>query len=308
MTAISRDRSHTAYDAAIPPAAEVEPGSTVVFDTHDARAGALLDRPVAQPFTLPRPTPGAGNPVTGPLFVRGAHPGDGLVVDVLRIDCGPVGWCGGHAHVGPVPLGRVPEPIGRTCRITRDGVEFAADIVLPLRPMLGCIGTAPVEQAGTHLAGTYGGNMDQPIVRAGVTLLLPVYAEGALLFVGDVHATQGDGELSGVGLEVPATVEARVSVAPGSAPRWPWVLTPEVVAVVTVASTFEQAASIAVDEAMGLLEATRSLAPADALALLSVCANLRVGGAWGGPQVTTRLELPRSLGAIPVGLRARPAP
>lgn len=307
MTLISRDRSHPYYDATVPPAAEIEPGTTVVVDTHDARSGVLLDRPTAQPFTLPRPTPGAGNPVTGPVFVRGARPGDGLVVDVLRIDCDPVGWCGAHAHVGPVPTGRVPEPIGRTCRITPGHVEFATDIVLPLRPMIGCLGTAPVTSSGAHLAGPHGGNMDQPIVRPGVTVLLPVYVVGALLSLGDVHASQGDGELSGVGLEVPAAVEVRIGLEPAAAPRWPWVLTPDVVAVLTVASTFEQAASIAVDEAMQLLESSRGLAPGDALALLSVCANLRVGGAWGGPQVTTRLELPRSLGVAPAGLRASAA-
>jgi amidase len=300
---LSREQSHTSYDSSLPAAAEVDAGSRVTFKTHDARAGALLDRPPAQPFRLPLPTPGAGNPVTGPVFVRGARPGDGLLVSIEQIECDPIGWCGGHAHVGPVPRGRVPEPVGRTCEITSAGVKFADDIILALRPMLGCIGTAPLESAGTHLAGSHGGNMDQPIVRVATTVLLPVYVDGALLSIGDVHATQGDGELSGVGLEVPATVGVTVDIAPGLAPRWPWILTPDVVAVLTVAPTFAEAASIAVDEAMHLLEASRGLAPGDALALLSVTGDLRVGGAWGGPQVTARVELPRSLRAIPVGLR-----
>ncbi|GGM61859.1 acetamidase/formamidase family protein [Dactylosporangium sucinum] len=303
VSTVACDRSQTAYDPAVPPVLAVEPGSVVTFETHDARAGALLDRPTSVPFRLPLPTPGAGNPVTGPVFVHNAHPGDGLLVDILAIDCAAIGWCGGHAHVGPVPIGRVPEPVGRTCRVSAEGIEFAPDIVLPLRPMVGCLGTAPPEGVGTHLAGPHGGNMDQPIVRAGVSVLLPVYVEGALLSAGDVHASQGDGELSGVGLEVPATVSVRVNVAPAAAPRWPWVLTPDVVAVLTVAGTFAEAVSIAVDEAMRLLESTRSLVPGDALALLSVCADIRVGGAWGGSQVSARLELPRSLAAIPAGLR-----
>jgi amidase len=280
----------------------VRPGDVVRLDTHDARSGALLDRLPGTPFPLPLPTPGAGNPVTGPVYVEGARPGDALVVDVLSIECGPVGWCGGHAHVGAVPAGRVPEAVGRTCRVTPEGIEFGPGIVLPLRPMIGCIGTAPLAPLGTHAAGRHGGNLDHTVVGVGTTVMLPVSVDGALLSIGDVHAAQGDGELSGVALEVPASVTVRVRPAPGAAPAWPWVLTADVVAVMTTAETFERATELAVDEAMTLLEQSLGLTPGDALALASVACSVKVGALWGGPLTTARVEVPRSLGALPAGL------
>lgn len=301
MTVLSRDSSHTSFDAARTPVARVKPGEFVVFDTHDARSGALLDRPTGRPFRLPLPTPGAGNPVTGPVHVDGAQPGDALAVDIVSIECGPVGWCGGHAHVGAVPAGRVSEPVGRTCRVKPEGVEFGNGIVLPLRPMIGCIGTAPLAPLGTHAAGRHGGNLDHPVVAAGTSVLLPVSVEGALLSIGDVHASQGDGELSGVALEVPATVKVRVRLIPGAKPRWPWVMTPDVIAVMTEADTFEEATAIAVGEMMQLLEDRIGLTPGDALALVSIAASVRSGGTWGGPRVSVRVELLRSVGVLPDG-------
>src|SRR5918911_5110552 len=89
------------YDAAAAPLATVDPGSSVVFETQDARAGAMFVHPPGELVDLPRPPVGRGNPVTGPLAVRGAEPGSALVVDVLAIQTISPGWCGGHAHVHP---------------------------------------------------------------------------------------------------------------------------------------------------------------------------------------------------------------
>lgn len=302
MIFVGRDRTQTAYDAGVSPVLTIASGSTIEFRTHDARAGALLDKPLAVSYDLPKPDRSRGNPVSGPVFVEGARPGDALLVEILAIDCEPLGWCGAHAHVAPVPAGRVPRALGRTCRVTTNGVEFAPNLTLPLRPMIGCIGTAPLKSVSTQLAGPHGGNMDQPVVGVGSTVLLPIRVDGALLSLGDVHATQGDGELSGLALEIPSSVRVRIRVLPCAAPAWPWVRTEDVVAVMTASETFESAASSAVGEGMDLLENVLSLAPAEALALLSLSSDIRVGAAWGGPQVTVRLEIPATLGVAPTGL------
>jgi hypothetical protein len=77
---------------------EISSGDRVQFSTHDARGGALLDqRPTGTAFDLPKPIPGKGNPVTGPIAIKGAKPGDALLVHILSITCDPIGWCGGHA-------------------------------------------------------------------------------------------------------------------------------------------------------------------------------------------------------------------
>ena len=99
---IPRDRIGYFYDARLPPVLSVDPGTTVVFETQDARGGAMFVNPVGELVDLPRPPVGRGNPVTGPLEVRGAQPGDALIVDVLDIQTISPGWCGGHAHMGPL--------------------------------------------------------------------------------------------------------------------------------------------------------------------------------------------------------------
>lgn len=306
MKTISRVFSQSNYSPDVAPVLEISSGDRVQFSTHDARGGALLDRtPTGAAFTLPKPTPGKGNPVTGPISISGAKPGDALLVHIISIECDPLGWCGGHAHAGAVNPGRVPNPLGRVCEVSAAGVVFSAEITIPLRPMIGCIGTAPLESATTGVASTHGGNMDQPVVRAGVSILLPVFIAGGLLFIGDVHAAQGDGELSGVGLEVPAEVIVEVELVPGAAPEWPWLIEDESVTVLVSGESFDVSSYIAIDQGMKLLEQKLNLEPADALALLSLCGNIRVGGFYGAPHVTTRLEIPRHLNVAPNGLRGR---
>ena len=304
MFRVEREHSQSNYTPELPPVLEISSGDRILFSTHDARGGALLDqRPTATAFPLPKPTPGKGNPVTGPVAVKGAKPGDALLVHILSINCDPIGWCGGHAHAGAVNPGRVPEPLGRICEVSPRGVVFSPDITIPLKPMIGCIGTAPLETATTGVAGKHGGNMDQTVVRSGTSILLPVFVPGALLYIGDVHAAQGDGEISGVGLEIPAEVTVEVELIPGAAPEWPWLIDDESVMVLCVGETFEKSSYIAIDQAMKLLEHQLKLAPADALALLSIAAHVKVGAFYGSPHVTTRCEIPRHLKVAPAGLR-----
>jgi amidase len=283
-----------AYDGALPAALTVTPGTTVVFETADARDGALAGHPAGSGFVLPPPPPGRGNPLTGPLAISGAEPGDTLVVDVLAIDCGSPGWAGAHAHVNPLEPGRIPVSLARSCTIDATAVRYADGIDLALRPMVGCIGTAPAVGApGAGAPGRHGGNLDHPIIAAGSRVYLGVSVEGGFLFVGDVHAAQGDGELSGVAVEVPAEVTLRVDVVPGSAPAWPWVVTRDRISVLTSAAEFAVARREAVSAMLDLIERRLELPPAEALGLISASGDLRLGQAFGGMDLTLRLELPR---------------
>lgn len=297
---LSRDQSAFTYDRTATPHLLIDPPSTIVFESHDTRSGALLDRTPGSTFDLPRPTAGAGNPVTGPIAINGAVPGDTLVVDVLNIDLVSPGWCGGHAHVGPVPAGRIPRPLGRTCRVADGNIEYGDGLALPVNPMIGCIGTAPDGEAiSTGLPGRHGGNLDHKIVTSGSRVYLPVYVQDALLSIGDVHACQGDGELSGVGLEIGAEITVRVELRHDLTLSWPWVQTDDRIAVLTCAERFEDARTEAVDNIMRAIEAQLGLEPADALALISIAGDLRVGQAFGGMPLTLRLEMPLGLGIKP---------
>lgn len=301
---LTRDTVSYRYDSSLPPKTVISSGTTVVFETHDARAGALLDRNCGSLFDLPPATPGKGNPLTGPLLVQGAEPGDALAVKIDQIMVDDVGWCGGHAHVGPLEPGRIPHPLGRICPASNDAVEFSAGIVLPAAPMIGCIGTASDgDPPLAGLPGRYGGNMDHKVIGAGTTVYLPVFVPGGLLYIGDVHACQGDGELSGVALEIGAEVTVTVSVLQNAGLHWPWAATPEKIMVMTTAMEFADARRSAVAEMIAALESQLRLEPAEALALISVAGDLRVGQAFGGMELTLRLEMPATLGLSPSGYR-----
>ena len=300
---LDRDPLRYAYDPAVPPRLEVHPGSEVVVETHDARAGRLDDRAPGTLFELPRP-PEQGNPLTGPIAVAGARPGDAVVVTILDISVESAGWAGGHAHVNPLAPGRVPRPLGRRVAIDGQLVRFSDRFTLPLRPMIGCLGTAPSPAEGigppsSGAVGRYGGNMDQPVVGIGAVVHLPVAVAGALLYVGDVHACQGDGELSGVGLEIAATVRLRIDLVAGASPAWPWVSFDDRLAVLVADEDFTVARREACEAMVTALERSFGLEPAEAMALLSVAGDMRMGQTMGRGPMTLRLEVPGWPGLVP---------
>jgi amidase len=305
---LHREAQQHAFDPAIAPVLTVEDGATVHFQTADARQGALDDMPDGL-WPLP-PPPARGNPVCGPLAIRGARPGDALLVNILHVEPAEFGWIGGHANANGLPPGRIPQALGRRLPVRNGHVEWGGVTRLRTRPMLGCIGAAPKAAVSTAMAGRHGGNLDHPLVTVGATVWLPVAATGGLLSLGDVHAAQGDGELAGTAVEVAADVLVRVTIRPAVLLAWPWVMTDDRLAVMTTGRDFAEARSAAVDAAVDLLERSLSMAPADALALLSAAGDLRLGQAFGARPPTLRLELPRTgvLASIEPGAPTGPAP
>jgi amidase len=298
------------YDPALTPVATVSPGTEATFDCLDARAGALFDREVGSLFELPRPAAGKSNPITGPLAIEGAEPGDALVVDVLDIEVVNPGWGGGHAYVNPLWPGRVPRALGRIVDVRDGTVHFSERISFPARPMLGCIGTAAptrpdadgaLQPVHAGWAGRHGGNLDQKVLTRDTRLFLPVFFPGALLYIGDVHAAQGDGELSGTAIEIGATVRVRVDLVKQAAPRWPWLETPDRWVVMTADDDFVIGRREAVDAVVSVLERDLGMEPAEALALLAGAGDLRIGQSMGGAiPMTLRLEIPKWAGVQPV--------
>ena len=297
---IARDQIGYFYDALVLPVLSVPPGTTVVFETQDARGGAMFANPVGELVDLPRPPVGRGNPVTGPLEIQGARPGDALIVDILDIQTISPGWCGGHAHMGPLAEGRIPRARGRVCAVADGAVHFSSSIRLDEQPMIGCIGIGPVGDAipcGTP--GRHGGNLDHKVIGRGARVFLPVNRPGALLWIGDVHATQGDGELSGTAMEIGADVTVRVDLAAELNIDTPWIETKDRLMSTSASLDFATARRDAIESMMRALEQQLGLEPAEALALISAVADLRVGQAFGGMELTLRLEVPRSLGLHP---------
>lgn len=216
---------YNTFSAAHPPALRLKPGDRVITKTLDAGGTDWNGQQVAN----------GPNPQTGPFFIEGAEPGDMLVVTIEAIDINRADAYSGSLlapyAVDPASLlARVDrEPRRVTWRLDKargmarlDGPELGG-IELPLRPMLGCVAVAPArkEAVATATPGAFGGNMDYAGLTAGVTVMLPVNEPGALLFIGDGHARQGEGELVGTGLETSMDVEFRVDLVKKTTIAWP---------------------------------------------------------------------------------------
>jgi acetamidase/formamidase len=201
------------WDRSIEPALEIEPGEAVMLHARDAS-----DEQIGRDSTaadVPNIDFSHVNPVSGPVFVKGARPGDALGVEILELQPGDWGWTALIPGFGLL-ADEFPDPWLRISAIDADRriVRFSDRVSLPLRPFPGTIGVAPAEP-GAHpiLPPTrWGGNLDTRHLTAGATLYLPVGVEGALLSIGDTHAAQGDGEVCGTAIESAMDIFVRVSV------------------------------------------------------------------------------------------------
>jgi acetamidase/formamidase len=218
---------HNTFSFAHPPVLHIKPGDKVITKTIDARGFDAQNNKVGE-----RP-----NPQTGPFFVEGAEPGDVLVVRLEKIEpARDTAWSSSVL----APYTADPDFLrfegereqttetwevdrkARVARITSSAIR-PGNIEVPFRPMLGCVGVAPPrkEAVPTSTPDSFGGNMDYNGMNAGVTLMLPVSEPGALLFVGDGHVRQGDGEVVGNALEIAMDVEFTVELIKGKRIRWP---------------------------------------------------------------------------------------
>jgi amidase len=207
------------------PALWIADGDTVVTTTVDAFGKDVDNREVA-----PR-----GNPQTGPFFVEGAAPGDTLAVSLDRISPNrAIGYTGTVVAPNVVDPSYVRElPQRQLVEWKIDNERATATLIkpvsgldhlkIPLAPMLGCFGVAPSggQAISTATSAEHGGNMDYRGFVAGVTVYFPVFVSGALFHLGDGHATQGDGEIVGTGIEISMDVQFTVRVIKGKRIDWP---------------------------------------------------------------------------------------
>jgi acetamidase/formamidase len=154
------------------------------------------------------------DPISGPIYVKGAQPGDVLQVDVLRLIPGGYGWSANYPGTGLLTEDFPDAWLYVWDLTTGSRTRYVKNIWVPVEPMLGIVGCTPAAP-GPHPAIPplrTGGNMDCKYIREGTSVFLPVEVEGALLGIGDPHAAQGDGESGGSGIEAPMQATVRVSV------------------------------------------------------------------------------------------------
>ena len=195
-----------------PPAIYVNPGETISVETQDTFNG-LVKKQGDHRNIKKKPY---GNPQSGPIYINGADKGDTLAVHIQKIDArigqavNDMSW--GRNGMAEFLGTDVPRAT-RICPVKDGKVWWSPRVGLPYSPMIGTIGTAPaIGVPTTGPAGPYGGNMDLKEVSEGNTLYLPISVPGALLHLGDVHAAQGDGEVCGTALEMPATVTIKIDL------------------------------------------------------------------------------------------------
>lgn len=207
---------HYAWDNSLKPRLVIDPGDTVVFHTRDSGDNYYTPDSVGEDVLKKGPL--KGHPLTGPVYVRGAAPGDVLVVEI--VDVAPTrdfGWTAIRPGKGLLPQQEFPDPYLQIWDLS-DG-RFARmrqrkDIAVPLATFPGILGTALAEP-GTHHTippRQNGGNMDNRHLTAGTTLFLPVLVDGALFSAGDAHAAQGDGEVCITAVEMAARMTLRIGL------------------------------------------------------------------------------------------------
>ncbi len=218
---------YNTYSFAHPPALRIKPGDRVVTKTIDAAGTDWNGKAVAS----------GPNPQIGPFYVEGAEPGDLLVVTLEKLETNrALAYSSSLLAPYAVDPGAIAARVDREAKRLTWTIDKARGVArldqadvqpggleLPLRPMLGCIGVAPArkEAISTAAPGAFGGNMDYASMGAGVKLMLPVNEPGALLFLGDGHARQGEGEVAGTGLETSLDVEFSVELVKKKTIGWP---------------------------------------------------------------------------------------
>lgn len=222
------------------------------------------------------------NPVTGPIYVEGTERGDTLVVDIIDIKIPDIGLTAVMPGFGALEgwLSTSP-PLTRFSTIKNGKIHYQTDlgkeISFPIKPFIGTIGVSPpAESISTITPHKHGGNMDVQDVCAGNRLFLPVGVEGALFAAGDVHAVQGDGEICGTAVEVPAELTFKFNVIKGRTIEWPRIESPDEIMTVSSARPLEDAARLAFKELIQWLHNEYGLSVYDAYMLLSLTAKARI--------------------------------
>ncbi|MGH6946949.1 MAG: acetamidase/formamidase family protein [Kiloniellales bacterium] len=304
---IHKRDSHFGWDNSFQPKLTVAPGETVSFETVDASGGQLsATSTVADVAKLDF---GRVNPVTGPVRIDGAEPGDAVKVTILAFEPSGWGWTASIPGFGLLAE-QFAEPALHIWTYDARSLKpalYGPGGAVPLKPFCGTIGLAPAEK-GLHSIvppRRVGGNMDIRDLAAGTELWLPVEVAGGLFSVGDTHAAQGDGEICGTAIESPMTVALKFELEKGAKLPFPRYRTAGPVARHLDAKGYEvttgigpdlfEGAKAAVSGMIELLARRHGLQPVEAYMLCSVAGDLRISEIVDQPNWVVSFYFPRAV-------------
>lgn len=295
---LTDDRTHNKFSRSIEPAISVPSGSIVEVFTHEATGGQFSQDATAE--DLATVDMDRVHTLTGPVFVEGAEPGDTLAVDLLEIESGNWGWMAIVPHFGLLTEEFGDTAVFKTYALdTEEGyVDFADGIRIPLRPFPGVMGVAPDtdELLDTIPPRANGGNLDDPNLTVGTTVYFPVFVPGALFSIGDTHAVQGLGEVSGTAMESPMRIVYRISVLKNQRSiAEVQYETDEFYATTGFATTLDEAAKKATRYMVDYLMDARGLSREDAYMLCSLAGNLHIAETVDIPHMLVTMHMPKDI-------------
>ena len=304
---LDHEQIHQEWNNALAPRLTIDPGDTVVFETRDA-ANRFYTKDSTHEDVLRR-GPFKGHPLTGPVAVRGARPGDTLVIEILDVQ--PAldwGWTAIRPGRGLLPEADFPKPFLQIWDLSdKRHARMGSQVAVPIAPFPGVMGVALDEPGGhsTMPPRRAGGNMDIKQLVAGATLYLPVLVDGALFSVGDAHAAQGDGEVCVTAVEMMGRVALRFELQSGRRMAEPQLRTPQPPSAATnrgphyattahgpdLYASSQQAVRYMIDH----LVSERGFSREEAYVIASVAVDLRISEIVDAPNWIVSAFLPESI-------------
>ena len=279
-----------AFDGTNECVAQVEDGETLIFRTHDCFDNQLDEAG----SSIGNLNWDCINPATGPVYVKNAAAGDVLKVEILEIVLGKRGVMCALPDNGVLGSLITEESVKRL-KVENGKVHFNDQIVFAINPMIGVIGVAPEKGAvNCGTPGNHGGNMDNKRIAAGATLYFPVFHDGAIFSLGDVHAAMGDGEVMVSGVEIAADVKVRLSVIKGLKIETPMLENEDICGVIYSHEHIEKAVFYAVRIMNEIVQKKLGLSFNDAGMLLSAVGDLKFCQVVD-PKRTVMMCIPKSI-------------
>jgi len=277
----SMDKSHK-------PAITVKSGAQVEIETFDCFQNQIQ----SEETTFNAIDWNQINPTTGPIFIEEAQPGDILKVKINSIELGEQGVMVVAPNLG-VMGHRIHDFTAKIIPIKDNKAIFNEKLALPLNPMIGVIGVAPEGEAVNNgTPGAHGGNMDTKLITTGATVYFPVFQEGALFSLGDLHAAMGDGEVSVSGIEIPAKVKVTLEVIKGHSLNYPLLENADGIATLVSKELLDEAANQSVEEMIDLLLPQTELSLEEMTMLMSAAGQSQISQIVD-PLKTARFFVPR---------------
>lgn len=294
---LGADDTHNRWSNTIEPKLRVPNGAVIEVMTEEASDQQLNINSTSENVANVSFDP--IHPITGPVFVEGAEPGDVLAVTLHKIEVGDWGWSGIFPGFGYL-ADEFDEAYLKTFALDNESntIDFNEKIKLPLRPFPGVMGVAPPTDSllSTIPPRANGGNMDDPNLVEGTTVYFPVFEKGALFSIGDTHAVQGLGEVSGTAIEAPMRIIYEVNVIKGKKYlQEPQYETDDYYAVTGFGTTIDAATKKAIQYMVDYLEAEHGLERKDAYMLCSLAGDLHIAEVVDVPNMLVTMHMSKEV-------------